>query len=62
MSVVVVLVSVVVVLVSVVVELVSVVVVLVVVLGTLPVSNCDGTLTRKASRREPPMLLVQMKY
>src|SRR5438093_11812088 len=30
--------------------------------GTLcAFSHCDGTLTRKASRRSPPMLLVQMK-
>lgn len=27
-----------------------------------PVSNCPGILTRKASTREPPVLLVQMKY
>ena len=31
-------------------------------LSVSPVSNWPGTLTRKASTREPPALLVQMKY
>src|ERR1043166_2229776 len=30
--------------------------------GDTPVSTCEGTWTRKASSRPPPMLLVQMKY